>query len=383
MKTLLAAAAAETRRLLGTPGTLLLLIALPVLYPALLSWLYATNSALERPVLVVDDDHSAASRAFALALDATPGARVLAFDAPLDDARASLAAGDAELVVHLPAGHAARLAQGERATVRAYADSANMLTTSASLGALGDVVSALGRAEGEARWARREPLDRAIARAELLSADARVLNAPARAYGDFLMPAVLVVVLQQLVLLGMAFSAATTRERGGPLPTTLRGWLGFALPHTAAQALGALALVAASRAFGWPLAHPSAWLALALAFAVALGPFGALAASLAKDRASTLAALMFASAPSLLLSGYAWPTSQMPGALALLADAIPSTPVMTALPRLAYGDGDLTSLAPALQHLAILFAVGLALLSLRVVVLHLRRATSATAAPAA
>ncbi|PKN56368.1 MAG: ABC transporter permease [Deltaproteobacteria bacterium HGW-Deltaproteobacteria-14] len=381
MKTLLRAAATEAGRIVRTPATLLLLVAVPVFYPLAISWLYAADSPVERPAVVVDQDRSAASRELALALDATPGVRVTRFDAPLEEARAALTDGAVELVVLVPDGYARHLLRGERATVRAWSDGANMLTYSVGVGALGDTVSALGRARGEDAWARTLPRARAAARAEPIQADVRVLGTPARAYGDFLVPAVFVIVLQQLVLLGMAFSASATREAGGAPPRGLRGWIGFAVPHAAVQALGIVALALTTRHFGWPLRDLEVWAALAAGYALALLPLGALLASLAQDRASTLAGLLFTSVPSLLLSGYVWPHDQMPAALALLGDALPSTPALEALRRVAYDDGGIAALAPALQHLAALSAIFMALLLVRIAFLHMR-GRRAAAAPA-
>ncbi len=365
MNTLRSAAATELRRILRTPATLLLLLALIGLYPVLISWLYTTNSEVERPALVVDEDHSAASRELALALHATQGLSVQRFDATLDEAQAALRASAVELVVLIPADYGADLARGQRTAVKAWSDSANMLTYSVGAGALGDTVADLGRAHGERAWARTLPRDLAAARADPIQVDVRVLHTPARGYGDFLVPAIFIIVMQQLVLLGMAFSASATRERGGALPQSLPGWLGFALPHAAVQLLGAGVLALTAHHFGWPLRNPTAWLALAAAFALALLPLGALLASLARDRATTMAGLLFTSVPSLLLSGYVWPRDQMPDAAALIGGAMPSTPALEGLQRVAFEGAGLAEILPALEHLAVIFAAGLALLTLR------------------
>ncbi|TNF25061.1 MAG: ABC transporter permease [Deltaproteobacteria bacterium] len=365
------AAGAEAARIVRTPATLLLLVALPLLYPMLISWLYSADSPVERPALVVDQDHTAASRELALALDASAGVRLARFDATLDEARAALVAGEVELVVLLPDGYGAALARGERATVRAWSDGANMLTYSVGVGALGDTVMALGRVHGEAAWAKTLPHERAAARAEPIAVDVRIVNAPARGYGDFLVPAVFMIILQQLVLLGMSFSASATRERGGELPRRLSGWIGFALPHAVVQGLGIVALAFTATRFGWPLRDLLPWATLAAAYAAALLPLGALLASVARDRASTIAGLMFTSVPSLMLSGYVWPRDQMPAALALLGDVLPSTPALAGLHEVAYG-GDVASLTPALTHLATLSAVFFAALLLRLLFERLR-----------
>ncbi|PIE20335.1 MAG: hypothetical protein CSA66_00605 [Proteobacteria bacterium] len=363
----------EVRLILRTPPVLVLLLALPLLYPTLISWLYQANDSVDRPVIVVDEDHSNASRALTLAIDATAGARLERHGATLDEALEALRDQRVEAVALIPSGFGGDLARGERTAVRIWSDSANMLSYGVGVGAIGDAVQAEGRRHGLAEWARSLPAERAGARAEPIRVDTRIVNAPARAYGDFIVPAVFVVILQQLVMLGMAFSAGARREQQIEAPKGIGGWLGFAVPHLGLQAVGVVGLTFVIGYFGWPLRSPAAWLALTAAFVVSVLPFGVLAATFTADRASAISTLLFLSVPSLFLTGYVWPRDQMPTLVAAVGDLMPSTPALRGLRLVAFEGRPAAELVPVFVELGQIALVGVALVALRLAWLRWRR----------
>lgn len=389
------AIAAEWRFLAG-PGrsTLLVILGIPLVYPLLLSWLYVANTAVQRPLLVVDDDGSALSRALTLRLDATQELALVDRPPTAEAGFAAIRRGEAEVLVLIPADFSIRVKQGRQAPLKLWINGANMLTYAAALPGVSNVVQDLNEELGRRRiGARGQPTVLAERRVMPIARSERLLFHPDLSYGAFLLPGVLLIVIQQVVLLALAFSVGLARERGLAGPASDRP-LAFAAGKALAQfplyVAGAAFLVfAVFPAFGWPVRDRGAMFVLFVAVAVAMLPIGILVAACVRDRWTAFLVLMFVSAPPFMASGFAWPEAQIPGWLRLAMDAVPLKPGLAAVRVLSNRSGSLADVAAPLVHLAAL-AAGWSLVALGIA-LATRRfrprtapspATSPTARPA-
>ncbi|WP_353325004.1 ABC transporter permease [Chitiniphilus shinanonensis] len=90
---------------------------LPLAGLALLIWLFSAGATRQLPVVLVDNDHSALSRALMREIAAAPAVRLVAQTDSLDEAWSQVRAGHAFGVVHIPHGAARDAARGSQATV--------------------------------------------------------------------------------------------------------------------------------------------------------------------------------------------------------------------------------------------------------------------------
>ena len=366
---------------------LIILFGVPLIYPSLISWLYHADSAVERPALVVDQDNSGLSRRFTLELDATEQVRVLgrldSLEAGMDD----LVTRRAEMLVYFPPQFAAQVARGEQSSLKVWVNSANVYTYGTALPA----VYAVAGHENERFLAgfhhgQGMPSSLAKRRVSPVIQDMRPLFHPSASYGNFFVPGIMVMVIQQLMVIGLAFSVSYQRVEGSldprpPLPMT------YLLAKATAQAPwwggGVLLIVLCFMpAFGWTTVSVGNIMLIFLMFIVAMMPFSLLFARLFPDHFTAFEYLMFLSAPVFLMSGFSWPVEQMPGYFQYFVSLFPATFALQALRIAAMRSGDVADILP---HLGALAVQACAYAAAAVVMLNLgacRRRRPSPAAPA-
>lgn len=358
---LLATSIVEEWRAIGRrKGILIVILGLPIIYPALVSSFYVNRQAEARPAIVVDQDNSALSRQLALGLEATRDVRIASRPETLEEAFRQMRLQEAEMLVYFPPGFARQVKRGEQAKVRLWVNSANVYTYGLSYLAFYNVLLDANRELGQRALQNRGVTPVVAERRALpLTWEDRAAFQPTANYGDFLVFGVLLLVVQQLVLITLSFSVGWQREDGArleaePFPVTRLS--GKALAHLAIHLAGiALIVFGIVPLFGWPMQAPWTVFALFVLLAVAMVPPAILVASLTPDRFAAFQLLMFFSAPVFMMSGFSWPLDQMPRAVQLLAWAFPATPALQALRVLSAKSGQLAAVLPQLKAMGLQF----------------------------
>lgn len=160
---------------------------------------------------------------------------------------------------------------------------------------------------------------------------------PSGGYGSCVLPAVLMLLLQQALALGIGMSAGTARERhrnGQLIPDDdphYRGayrivW-GKALCYGMIGAVAAAYLaIAVPRMFSFPqLASGTTLLLMLLPYTLACIFFGMTVSCLVRYRENVMLLMVFVSVPLLFLTGVSWPQSNIPGAWQGVSWLFPST----------------------------------------------------------
>jgi ABC-2 type transport system permease protein len=351
------AAGDEARRVRHERSVLLVLVVIPLLYPAVIAALYRTEDARERPVVLVDLDRSDLSRRLALDLDATPELQVTGGADALDVARAAVARDEAELAIVIPADFSSRLKHGDGAQLAVWTGGANLYTWGLAYPAVHAVVGATNaRLAAGAFLAAGLPPAAARARAAPIATGERLLFHPAATYGRYFAAGVLLIVLQQLVLLSLAVSAGVRREQGVPAldpERPLAEGLGRAAAHAPFWSGAALLVVGVVLpGLGWSGPGAGATGVLVAAFLAANVPIAIGIARFVPDRKAAFELLLFLSLPLFAASGFTWPVDQLPSVVRAVAAPFPATPALRALRILSMKSGDLSAVLPELAWLA-------------------------------
>lgn len=353
---------AEARRVRRDGGALLLLVGAVLIYAALYPQAYVPEVLREVPTVVLDRDGSATSRQLARMADAHELVRVVLRTADGAAAERMIREGEAGAVLEIPREFERRLLRGEPVTVGAFADASYFLVYRQALTGLTESARTLSAGiEIKRLVAAGMPSERAKAAREPLPLVVRPLFNRAEGYASYIVPAVLLVILQQTLLIGIGLLGGTERAGGdaprvaGPLATVL-GRAGFYL-----------ALYAVHAAFYLLVVHP--WFGLARRGALAdsalvLLPFLlasiflALAAGrLWRSREGSMQLLVWSSLPAVFLAGFAWPPEALPRWLDRAAQVIPSTPAIAAFLRVHHMGATLAHVGRELTTLWILAAV--------------------------
>ena len=326
----------EMKQVIKDEGVLMFLVVVPLVYPLLYSWIYNNESLHETPVVVVDQSHTALSRQFINDCDATPDVDVKYYAADLDEARSLVSRQIVKGIYLIPTDFATRINRGEQATVSVYCDMSLMLAYKAVYQTAMIEAGRLGAGLKLKKAGNYTEHEDAITAQPLIAHDVAMFN-PSGGYGSCVLPAVLMILLQQVLALGIGMSAGTARERhrnGQLIPDDdphYRGayrvvW-GKALCYGMIGAVAAAYLsMAVPRIFSFPqLADGKTLLALLLPYTMACIFFGMTVSCLVRYRENVMLLMVFVSFLLLFLTGVSWPQSSIPGAWQGISWLFPST----------------------------------------------------------
>ncbi len=325
----------EMKQVVKDEGVLIFFIIVPLVYPLLYSWIYNNETVRDVPVCVVDQSHSGLSRQFIRMCDASPDVHVAYYAQDLDEAKSLVSRQLVKGIYLIPSDFETNLFRMQQGVISVYCDMSLMLAYKAVFQTAQMVSMQMGtelRTKLGGHFTAREE---AISARPLDFDDVALFN-PQGGYGSFILPGVLMLILQQTLVLGIGLSAGTARENnryGQLIPVnkhyhnTLRIVFGKALCYFMIYAVVAVWLVAAvPRLFHFPqLASWQILLALMLPYTLACIFFGMVVSCMVKYRENVMLLMVFISVPLLFLSGISWPQSNIAGVWQGVSWLFPST----------------------------------------------------------
>ena len=325
----------EMRQVVKDEGVLIFFILVPLLYPLLYSWIYNNETVHEVPVAVVDQSHSSLSRQFLRMCDASPDVHLAYYAQDLDEARSLVSRQLVKGVYLVPSDFDERINRMEQATVSVYCDMSLMLTYKALFQTAQLVSMQMGSELTTQRSALNTQREEIIAARPLDYADVPIFS-PSGGYGSFILPGVLMLILQQTLVLGIGLSAGTAREQNRyrqliPVNRHYNGIFrivgGKALCYFMLYALmGTWLTVVVPWLFNFPqLATWQSLLAIMVPYILACIFFGMVVSCLVRYRENVMLLMVFISVPLLFLTGVSWPQSNMPGFWQGVSWLFPST----------------------------------------------------------
>lgn len=326
----------EMRQIIRDEGMLIFLVIVPLGYPLLYSWIYNNETVHEVPVVVVDQSHSALSRQFIHDCDASADVHVKYYAEDLDEARSLISRQLVRGIYLIPSDFATRVLRGEQGTVSVYCDMSLMLTYKAIYQTAVVEASRLGAGLNIKKAGNFTKREDAITAQPLAVADVALFN-PSGGYGSCVLPAVLILILQQTLALGIGMAAGTTRERNRNsqlIPDdnphyrgAYRIVSGKALCYGMVAAVtGAYLTMAVPHMFSFPqLANAWDLLLMMIPYILACVFFGMTVSCLVRYRENVMLLMVFISVPLLFLTGVSWPESNIPGAWQGVSWLFPST----------------------------------------------------------
>ena len=333
----------ELRKTVSDTGVLVFFIIVPLLYPLLYAYLYSGEVVREVPVVVVDDCRSATSREFLRKADATPDLKIISYCADMEEARNLMHRHKAYGLIQIPSEFESTLVAGRQATVNLYCDMSGLLYYKALLSGCTMVSLDMNRDIQMTRLSGLSDWEKDVMTMPIENEYVTMFN-PANGFQVFLIPAVLILLLQQTLVLGVSMMAGTENEkrRAGMVlgseysnPITVLG--GKALAYLLVYGFTAtyvLCLVP------WFFHMPQLWqlptlVAFIVPFLLASIFFSITISFFVRDRESCFLLFVFASVPLIFMSGISWPTSNMPVAWRVIAQIFPSTHAINGFARIS------------------------------------------------
>ncbi len=326
----------ELRHTRRDVGMVIFFLIVPLLYPLLYSYIYSQEVVREVPAVVVDEAHTAQSRDFVRRMDASPDVHIIGYATSLEEAQLAIKERRAYGVVMIPSAFSTRIAQGEQAVINLYCDMSGMLYYKALMLTATEVSLQMNREIKVARLGLSSDREGEVATYPVEYREVGLFN-PQGGFASFLLPAVLVLVLQQTLLLGISLSVGTYREHtqgrsllpegnvhyGGVLRIVLGRGLCYMLIYLV---VACYTLVVVPALFNLVRLADFADLALFVLPYLLASIFFAMAMSVfVRTRESGMLLFVFTSVPLLFLSGISWPEAAMPQGWLYLSKLFPST----------------------------------------------------------
>lgn len=202
----------ECKAITKDEGVLLFFFFLPIAYPCIYSWIYNNEVVRDVPVVLVDNSNSSYSREFTSMYDAMPDVSIALRCNSIEEAKQAIGKGDAYGILYFPSEFGTKIGRMEQAHVGLYCDMSYMLTYKAIMISANMVSLEMGKR------LRSKVAQNITIREEQISASPMVCNKvpiynATGGYGNFILPAVLVLIIQQATILGVGMIAGTEAER--------------------------------------------------------------------------------------------------------------------------------------------------------------------------
>ena len=325
----------EIKQVFRDEGVLIFCIIVPLAYPLLYSWIYNNEVVHEVPVVVVDQSHSQLSRQFVRMCDASPDVKIISYAEDLDDAQSLVSRQIVKGIYLIPSDFSTKINRMEQAVISVYCDMSLMLTYKAIYMTSMQVSQAMGAEIQKKVSGNYTDREDAITTRPLDFEDVPAFN-PAGGYGNFIIPGVLMLILQQTLVLGIGLAAGTARERNRysdlvPINRCYSGVYriicGKALCYLMVYAvMSAWLTMVVPRIFSFiSLIHWQDLLALMVPYLLACVFFGMTVSCLVHYRENVMLLMVFVSLPLLFMTGVSWPQSNIPGAWQGVSWLFPST----------------------------------------------------------
>ncbi len=346
----------EFRSIRRDSGIMLFALIVPLAYPLLYAFIYNNETIREVPVAVVDEADSPLSRKFVRMLDATADVQVQSLAASMDEAEDMNRRGLTYGTVHIPADFDKTLARGEQATIGVYADMAGMLYYKALMLSTTNVSLELNK-ELKASKYYLGGTDRQlqIATQPVEYTEIALYN-PRGGFAAFLLPAVLMLIIQQTLMLSIGMSGGETRERynGRALPprpefdNTLAVLLGKTLIYFPLYMIEALYMYyVVTDMFTLPmLGSVSDFVLFMIPYILACIFMAITFSSFIFRREDCIMLYVFMSLPLLFISGISWPGASVPMFWKVISWVFPSTFALNGYVRIHSMGANLSQVEP-------------------------------------
>lgn len=325
----------ELKMILHDEGVLMFVLLVPLGYPLLYSWIYNNEVVREVPVAVVDESHSSMSREFIQHCDASPDVKIKYLASNMEEAKQLVENQQVEGIYRIPADFNTRLNRMQQATIGVYCDMSVMLQYKAIFQTAQAVSQEMGSEIQIKLSGNYTDRENQISTRPLNFDEVAIYN-PAGGYGSFILPAVLILIIQQTLLLGIGMAAGTARENNRykdlvPISRHYQGIFrivtGKSMCYLMIYAVMATYLcVAVPRIFHFVMLGDTQTLfAILFPYVLACIFFGLTLSCMIRYRENVMLLVVFTSVPFLFLSGVSWPQSNISGFWQAVGWLFPST----------------------------------------------------------
>ena len=354
---------------------ILIVLVVPLFYAFFYSTIYINKVETDVPVIIVDDDRTATTQQLIRNLDSHQMIEVYGTTSDLSSAEDLLNDGNVQAVIYLKKNFEDELKSGKGSFVKVGLNTTRFLVSNDLNKAINEVIGTVNagirlkyfETKGYSYQQSRDMIEPVVT-------DVRPLFNFTESYGDFLIPGMLVLILQQTLLIGLSESMAKERENrllqdlyrvsGGSILNSIfgKGFFYFILFCAYSLFFFSITFAVLKIQFTGSI---MAIILLTTLLLLSIIFLSLLFSSFFKRKIISLQFFAFTSYPIFLISGYSWPLESMPFYIKVLAMALPSTPYLNAFQRVTQMGAGIVDIQPELLHLLVLTIIAFLLVLYR------------------
>ncbi len=318
-------------------AVVLLFFIVPLTYPFLYSFIYNNETARNVKVVVVDDSNSVLSREFKRKVDATADVKVIGYATDMEEAREAMRRKEAYGIIYIPRDFSKKINTQQQTQVSLFADMSSLLFYKAMMLAATDVSLDMGADIRVVETGGGSQEEDATTRQTVESQWVTMYN-PQNGFASFLVPAILVLIIQQTLILGIATIIGTHNDKKrftiashvseGKRVSSLELTIGKAFCYSSLYMLVSVWVFRViPYLFKFPqIGDPLTIAAFLMPFLLAATFFAMTLSYFCSQREFGMMLFVFTSVLFIFMSGISWPWTAIPEPLKAIAYIIPSTP---------------------------------------------------------
>lgn len=322
---------------LKDPAAVLIFFIVPLFYPLVYSFIYNNEVARDVKMVTVDESNSSLAREFSRKVDATADVKIVGYATDLEEAKRLMADREITGILYFPREFSKKIHRQEQARVIVYADMNSLLYYKNMLLAPTEVSLEMGADIRVEEMGYKSQIEDEATMEAVINEWIPLYN-PSSGFASFLIPAVLILIIQQTMFLGIGTIIGTHNDRKtftlashtreGKNVDALRLTIGKAFCYGiiySVMSLWVLGII--PYIFNFPqIGDPVTIFIFIQPFLLAATFFTMTIAYFCSQREFAMLLFVFTSVLFVFLSGISWPWASVPPELKAIAYILPSTP---------------------------------------------------------
>lgn len=345
----------ELKNVFKDSGVMIFFFLVPFIYPLLYAFIYNNEVVHNAKMVVVDQSDSYLSREYIRKVDATADVKVVAVCSDMEEAKRMTDAKEAYGILYFPSEFSKNIHKGKQATVSLYCDMSALLFYKAFLLATTEVSLEIGK-ELRAQNNPSSTIEQEKITINPIPYESVALFNSQNGFASFLVPAILILVIQQTLILGIGMLGGTAREKNrfhSLVPVsrhfngTLRIVFGKSLTYILLYIVVCIwALGVVPKLFSLPqVGEPWTVMLFVLPYLFASIFLSMTLSGFMTSRESPMLVFVFTSVILLFISGVSWPKEAIPPFWKAVGYLFPSTPGIQGFIRINTAGASLNEVA--------------------------------------
>lgn len=327
------------------PGVLIFILFVPLFYPALYSYVYTNEVVREVPTAAVDDCHSSMSREYLRKVDASPDVEISSYCTSMSEAKDLIQKRKVYGIVHISSTLDKDISRGDQTYIGVYCDMASMLYYKAIVLSTSKVALEMNKDIKVNRYVKGTTTRDDEVNRMPIEYDYCAMFNPQSGFAAFLIPPVLMLIIQQTLLLGIGMSMGRVRERNNgyifpprrPYKNPVEIVIGKMFVYLMIYLIMAVYMYTCiNNMFSLPhLGSYFTFLGFVTPYVLDCICFSMVMSVFVYRREDCMLLFVFISVPMLFISGVSWPGSNVPHFWKMVSYIFPSTFGMNGYVRIA------------------------------------------------